>query len=124
MTTSIPNSERSPNRGKRLVIMAMALTLAGCIEADYRPSSNSPALPPFDGPVEVLKKFPPGEHLVLGTLFVEGGLAVGESTMLKALREKAAAIGANAIVMQGKLRTSKGPDGTRTKIAAFAIRKP
>ena len=39
-------------------------------------------------------------------------------------QKKAAAIGANAIVMQGKLRTSKGPDGTRTKIAAFAIRKP
>ena len=61
---------------------------------------------------------------MLDTLFVEGGLAVGKPTMLKALREKAAAIGANAIVMQGKLRTSKGPNGMRTKLAAFDIRKP
>ena len=102
----------------------VALLLGGCKGVDYRPTSTAPKLPPYTGTVEVLKKFPPGEHIMLGTLFVEGGLAVQESTMLSSLRKKAAAVGANAIVLQGKLRANKGPQGTKTKLAAWAIRVP
>lgn len=107
-----------------LACIGLAVLLTACIEADYRPTSSAPTLPPFTGTVDVLKAFPRGEHVMLGTLFIEGGLAVTEDTMMNALRKKAAAIGANAIVMQDKLRTNKGPEGTRTKLAAWAIRLP
>ncbi len=110
--------------GKWLASIGLAIALTACIEADYRPTSSAPVLPPFTGTVDVLKAFPRGEHLMLGTLFIEGGLAVTEDTMMNALRKKAAAVGANAIVMQDKLRAYKGPEGTRTKLAAWAIRLP
>lgn len=124
MKFSLLGRGRWPRNARCLVMLALALALTACIEADYRPTSSTPTLPAFDGIVEVLKKFPPGEHMMLGTLFIEGGLAVTKATMLNALRSKAAAVGANAIVMQGKLRSTKGPQGTRTKLAAWAIRKP
>ena len=124
MKISLLSGSSRARGAKCLAALALALTLTACIEADYRPTSGTPTLPAYEGAVEVLKNFPPGEHLMLGTLFIEGGIAVTEATMLNALRKKAAAVGANAIVMQSKMRVSKGPEGTRTKLAAWAIRKP
>jgi hypothetical protein len=95
--------------------------IGGCAQPDFTRTESAPQLPAYTGKVSVLKQFPYDGYVLIGTIFVRGGLTVSEQKMRKSLREKSAAQGANAIVMQGKLRTLGGDNGSDTQLAAWAI---
>ena len=56
-------------------------------------------------------------------VFVEGVLLTKDASMVASVKKKAAENGADAVVMQSKIKVFKKPDGNTTKkLAAWAIR--
>ncbi len=80
--------------------------------------------PPYEGDVRVLENLPPSsQYKRVGVVFVEGVLLTKDASMVASVKKKAAANGADAVVMQSKIKVIKNSDGSTTKkLAAWAIR--
>ncbi|MEM7405410.1 MAG: hypothetical protein AAF458_08970 [Pseudomonadota bacterium] len=113
--------QRTQQLRTTLMIVCAAVLAAACANTDFQPSSSAPKLPPYTGEVRVMQQFPYGEYVMLGTIFATGAVTVSEIKVRRSLLKQAAAQGANAVVLQGKLRTVESADGTEKKLAAWAI---
>lgn len=121
-------TQRSRGRAGRLstVLMAVVMTaISGCTSpATFQPASRSEEFPPYEGEVRVLENLPPSnQYKRVGVVIVEGVLLTKDAAMVASVKEKAAAKGADAVVMQSKIKVTKNHDGNTTKkLAAWAIR--
>ena len=121
-------TQRSRGRAGRLstVLMAVVMTaISGCTSpATFQPASRSEEFPPYEGEVRVLENLPPSnQYKRVGVVIVEGVLLTKDAAMVASVKKKAAAKGANAVVMQSKIKVTKNHDGNTTKkLAAWAIR--
>ncbi len=109
-----------------MVLMAVVMTaISGCTSpATFQPASRSEQFPPYEGEVRVLENLPrSNQYKRVGVVFVEGVLLTKDATMVASVKKKAAAKGADAVVMQSKIKVTKNHDGNTTKkLAAWAIR--
>ncbi len=108
----------------RTLALAGAL-LAGCSTAEFNRNASAPDYPPYDGEVAVLTELPPaGQFERLGVVVATGGDAGTRNALLRSLKKKAAAGGANAIMLQRDEVKELGTQGvgTQTKLAAWALR--
>lgn len=111
----------------RLAVAVLAAVLSACTPGTrFRPATVPVALAPYAGEVRVLGLLPPqGEYVTVGVVIADGVFLTEEVDMLDALKREAAAHGANAVVLQGKLQvTRKGSGGQEKRLAAWAIRTP
>jgi len=121
-------TQRSRGRAGRLstVLIAVVMTaISGCTSpATFQPASRSEEFPPYEGEVRVLENLPPSsQYKRVGVVIVEGVLLTKDAAMVASVKKKAAAKGANAVVMQSKIKVTKNHDGNTTKkLAAWAIR--
>ncbi len=107
-----------------LIVVVMAV-ISGCTSpATFQPASRAEEFPPYEGDVRVLQNLPPSnQYKRVGVVFVEGVLLTEDASMVASVKKKAAANGADAVVMQSKIKVIKNPDGSTTKkLAAWAIR--
>ncbi len=122
------HTRRSRGRAGRLstVLMAVVMTaISGCTSpATFQPASRSEEFPPYEGEVRVLENLPPSDqYMRVGVVFVEGVLLTKDASMVVSVKKKAAANGADTVVMQSKIKVIKNSDGSTTKkLAAWAIR--
>jgi hypothetical protein len=122
------HARRSRAQAGRLLMVLMAVVIAGvsgCTSpATFQPASRSEDFPPYEGDVRVLENLPPSDQYKrVGVVFVEGVLLTKDASMVASVKKKAAANGADAVVMQSKIKVIKNPDGSTTKkLAAWAIR--
>lgn len=109
---------------ERLTPVLVAVVLTACSQAQFRPATTSVKLEPYTGEVRVLDRLPPpSQYLLVGVVIAEGVFLTDEATMFEALKKEAAARGANAVVLQGKVKVTKlGGGGEEQKLAAWAIR--
>lgn len=108
-----------------LLPIVLLVLIAGCASpVKFQPAVGAQNIPPWEGEVRVLENLPPADqYRRVGVVFVEGVLLTKEEAMVDALKKKAADEGANALVMQSKVKVIKNPDGSTTqKLAAWAIR--
>ena len=119
-----------PSRGRfgglSTVLMAtLIVAISGCASpARFQPASGTEKFPPYEGEVRVLENLPlPEQYTRVGVVFIEGVLLTKEASMVAAVKKKAAANGADAVVMQSAMKVIKNSDGSTTKkLAAWAIR--
>ena len=107
-----------------VLLAALAAAIGGCTSpAKFQPAEGSENLPPYEGQVRVLENLPASDQYKrVGVVIVEGVLLTKESDMVAAIKEEAAEKGANAVVFQSALKTTKNSDGsTRKRLAAWAI---
>jgi hypothetical protein len=121
------NSHAPGPHGRSLTVLLVVLmaAISGCTSpARFTPVSGSDGFPPYEGEVKVLENLPPSDQYKrVGVVIIEGVLLTKESTMLAAIKKQAAANGADAVVMQSKIKVTKDPDGsTRKRLGAWAIR--
>ncbi len=122
------HTRHSRGRAGRLSTVLMAVVIAGvsgCTSpATFQPASRSQEFPPYEGEVRVLENLPPSnQYERVGVVFVEGVLLTKDASMVASVKKKAAENGADAVVMQSKIKVFKRPDGNTTKkLAAWAIR--
>jgi len=102
----------------------LAAALGACAGAEFRPSPTAPAFEPYSGEVKVLGRLPPADRFDrVGVVIAEGVNLTKKSSMLEQLKREAAARGANAVVLQGDVKTTVDSEGgKRKKLAAWAIR--
>jgi len=120
-----PRSRRWVARSATVLLIAFMAPTSGCTSpAKFQPASGSGGFPPYEGDVRVLDNLPPsGQYKRVGVVLVEGVLLTKGADMVAAVKRKAAANGADAVVMQSKIKVIKNPDGsTSKKLAAWAIR--
>jgi hypothetical protein len=122
------HARRSCGWPGRLSMLLMVVVIAGissCTSpATFQPASRSVEFPPYEGDVRVLENLPPSsQYKRVGVVFVEGVLLTKDASMVASVKKKAAANGADAVVMQSKIKVIKNSDGSTTKkLAAWAIR--
>ena len=122
------NARRSRARAGWLSMVLMALVMtavSGCTSpATFQPASGSEEFPPYEGDVRVLENLPPSnQYKRVGVVFVEGVLLTKDAAMVASVKKKAGAKGADAVVMQSKIKVIENSDGSTTKnLAAWAIR--
>ena len=107
-----------------VLFAVLVVAVSGCTSpAKFTPAFDSEDFPPYEGDVRVLENLPPsGQYRRVGVVVVEGVLLTKDVSMVAAVKKKAAANGANAVVMQSAIKVAKNPDGsTRKKLAAWAI---
>jgi len=107
-----------------VLLAVLAAAIGGCTSpAKFQPAAGSEDLPPYEGKVRVLENLPASDQYKrVGVVIVEGVLLTKESDMVAAVKEEAAERGANAVVFQAPLKTTKNSDGsTRKRLAAWAV---
>ena len=107
-----------------VLLAVFAAAIGGCTSpAKFQSATGSEDLPPYEGEVRVLENLPASDQYKrVGVVIVEGVLLTKESNMVAAIKEEAAERGANAVVFQSPLKTTKNSDGsTRKRLAAWAI---
>ena len=108
-----------------LLLVLLMGAAGGCASpATFRPATGGEAFPAYKGDVRVLENLPSsGQYKRVGVVVVEGVLLTKDADMVATLKRKAAAKGADAVVMQAPIKVTKEPDGSTTKrLAAWAIR--
>lgn len=108
----------------RAAIITIIVLLTGCTSSSFAPSAGT-RLAPWEGEVTVLARLPDeGSYRLLGVVMVRGGQVTGDGRMIDRLKERAAAQGADAVVLQGDIRDRPLDDyGVERKLAAYAIRR-
>jgi len=97
-----PEAGRVPRRPVRTLVLALGLLLAGCsfVTTRIQPYIGGPTFPPSDpAKIEILRAEPTRPHERLGEVFAEPS---GDPTVAQyeqALREGAAKMGADAVVV-------------------------
>ncbi len=101
------------------------MTIGGCTSpARFTPATGSENLPPYEGEVRVLENLPSSDQFTrVGVVIVEGVQLTRESDMVAAIKREAARRGADAVVMQGPIKSMKDASGgVQRTLAAWAIR--
>lgn len=83
----------------RAAIIVALLLLAACATADFTPSETGQGFPAWTGDVVVLDHMPLRGFQRVGVVTAKGGLVHGTDELTRALKERAAEEGANAIVI-------------------------
>ncbi len=127
MHDNLHTARRRARVGRSLTVLLAVLMAAvsGCTSpAKFTPASDSENFPPYEGEVRILENLPPSDQYKrVGVVVVEGVLLTRDASMVAAVKKKAAANGADAVVMQSAIKATKNPDGgTRKRLAAWAIR--
>jgi type IV pilus biogenesis protein CpaD/CtpE len=120
-----PGPRGRVGRSPTVLLVVIMAALSGCTSpARFTPASGSGDFPPYKGEVRVLENLPPsGQYKRVGVIIIEGVLLTKEASMVTAIKKQAAANGADAVVMQSKIKVTKDPDGsTRKRLGAWAIR--
>lgn len=77
--------------------MALALAATACDHTEYYPSTTA-YYRPWTAVVQVTRT-PPSTYVQLGVVVAQGGPAATDESLLQQLKERAAGIGANVIVV-------------------------
>jgi len=77
--------------------MALALAAAACDHTDYYPASST-YYKPWTGVIQVARK-PPAAYVQLGVVVARGGPTATEDSLLEQLKERAAGVGANVLII-------------------------
>jgi len=85
---------------KGLVIPALGVLLVGCATATVNPYPNSGYAPSNPESVSVYYNFPPQPYKVIGEVYYSGAPAASWTGAGKLLRQEAAKIGGDAVVVQ------------------------
>lgn len=107
------------------VLAILAVTISGCTSpAKFTPASGSEKFPRYEGEVRVLENLPSSDQFQrVGVVIVEGVQLTKDAAMVSAVKKKAAANGANAVVMQAPIKETKDSSGgVHRTLAAWAIR--
>ena len=96
--------------------------LCGCATTDFAPTGDVSAAP-YSGEVKVLERLPAtGSYKMLGIVIVRGVALTSDERMFEQLKDRAAAQGADAVVLQGPIRTDENSAGGEDRrLAAYAI---
>lgn len=100
------------------------LVLAGCGSSDFAPSSNV-YFKPWVGVIQVTDKLP-DRYIPIGVITAHGSWDASDATLLQQLKERAAGVGANVIVLQGGRTRGEGssflmPDYQMTALAIRTV---
>jgi hypothetical protein len=107
------------------LLAVLALMASSCTSpARFTPSTGSEKYPPYEGQVRVLENLPPsGQFTRVGVVIVEGVQLTNDSDMVAAVKREAAKNGADAVVMQGPIKSARDASGgVQRTLAAWAIR--
>ena len=97
------NSKKTRNRAARLLaIGALCCLMAGCGSVDITKTSSVAYAPTDPKTVDIIKVTPYRPFEKLGTLEASGFDASAENIMQSEVRTEAAAIGANAVILDDK----------------------
>lgn len=109
---------------RALFVFTVSVALVACANSDFRGESQAPQYPPYKGEVALLEKFPsPGSFERLGVITVKSHGISYDTTLADKISKDAAARGANAVVLQGKVRSRRDGDGHEVNVlAGWAIR--
>lgn len=106
----------------RLVCLAVTFAATACDHTDYYPATPT-YYRPWTGIVQVVRQ-PPPVYIQLGVVVAHGGSAATEASLLQQLKERAAGMGANVIIVTQQ-RTVTGHDMLgmpQYEMSALAIR--
>lgn len=81
----------------RLVCAALALAAAACDRTDYY-SASTAYYKPWTGIIQITRK-PPAVYAQLGVVVAHGSSTATEGSLLQQLKERAAGVGANVIII-------------------------
>ncbi|MDE2228792.1 MAG: hypothetical protein KGL11_07100 [Alphaproteobacteria bacterium] len=81
----------------RAACLVLAFAAAGCGRTDFYPSSTA-YYRPWTGVIQVVDR-PPAQYVQLGVVVAHGGTAATEESLIEQLKERAAGMGANVIVV-------------------------
>lgn len=73
------------------------LTVAACERTDFYPASSG-YYKPWTGVVQVARQ-PPPKYIELGVVVAHGGSAATEQSLIEQLKERAAGVGATAVIV-------------------------
>lgn len=108
----------------RVFVLFLILFIGGCTSVEFNPARGAPSFGAYKGEVKLLDRLPPpGRYQRLGIVIVRGPRATDPEDLLEDLKTEAAKRGADAIVLQGGVKTSSVPGGYIEKsLGAFALR--
>ena len=81
----------------RLACAALALAAAACDRTDYYPASAT-YYKPWTGIIQITRQ-PPTVYAQLGVVVAHGNSTATEDSLLQQLKERAAGVGANVIII-------------------------
>jgi hypothetical protein len=104
---------------KHIVLVVFLASLVGCASVDVTKTSQGYFAPTDPNLVEVLKTRPEKSFVELGTITVTGFKSKETAKMHNAIREKAAPLGANAIILteEGLIQVPFGMERWATGVA-------
>jgi hypothetical protein len=85
---------------RHVAAAVLALSLAGCANTNFTPTSNA-RYRPWGDLVQVTDKPPPVNYIRLGIITAHGGWSDSETELIEVLKASAAMQGANVIVLLG-----------------------
>lgn len=107
----------------RLPALILVALLSACTSTEFNPTPGAPQYPPHRGEVTVLNKLPQsGNYDSLGVVVAYGPDLSDKNDLIEALQKEAAKRGANAIALQGEIKTRYQRQGNQQVLAAFALR--
>lgn len=108
----------------RLLLVSILLVFGGCTTAEFTSAPGASIYPAHTGDVRVLEEFPAaGTYERLGIVTVRGVRLSDKSDLVNDLKSEAARRGANAIVLQGDVKSRRSPGGTEELLlGAFALK--
>lgn len=129
MPLAVPPLFRAARRSARLRRVALGATgaalvlaIAACDRTDFYPSSNA-YYRPWTGVIQVTRQ-PPPAYIQLGVVIAHGDSAATERSLLEQLKERAAGMGANVIILtQEKIVSGHNVFGLpQYEMSALAVR--
>jgi hypothetical protein len=83
----------------KICVLLGALLVVGCSTAEFVRSESGGRFPAWTGEVVVLDQMPTSGYQRVGVVVAKGGLIHGTDEFTRALKARAAEVGANAIVI-------------------------
>ncbi len=91
---------------KKIAVAVLCLFLFGCASFDVIKSDESKHYPPTKPEdVKILEKAPEGKYTIIGEIRAEGETLSIRESMKKRMREEAAELGGQAIILETKDKT-------------------
>lgn len=108
----------------RLAALIFVALLAACASTEFSSAPGSPAFPKYRGEVTLLDGFPEeGSYDSVGIVIARGTERQDKKDLIEVLKSEAAKRGADAIVLQGDIKTrSRGGIYREKLLGAYALR--
>jgi hypothetical protein len=97
VVAAVAGTQRYRRAALRAACAALALAATACDRTDYYPATNV-YYRPWTGIVQVVRHAPPA-YIQLGVVVARGGSAATEGSLIEQLKERAAGIGANVVIV-------------------------